>query len=195
MDTVQARSLFQRLRSFLFPVISLLFISGLILMPGAHGGTTLAAPASVHHTAAQHFSLQERIGFQSGDDWEPATAADRFGHIYTLYKHYDVPGGQTCKGCNLRLLVQRSSDEGRTWTAPRPIAPIFVQGGQYDSQIAVDPVDGRTVWASFLQNATSLIVAVKSTDFGETWSAPMIITSRPPGLDKDELAVRGKTIV
>jgi len=105
---------------------------GLIFVQSANGKTALAASATSHNSG-QHFSLQARIGFHSGDDWEPATAADRFGHVYALYKHYDVPGGQTCKGCNLHLLVQRSSDEGRTWTAPRPIAPIFVQGGQYDS--------------------------------------------------------------
>ena len=56
-------------------------------------------------------------------------------------------------------------------------------------------MDGRTVWASFLQNAKSLIVAVKSSDFGVTWTAPIIITTRPPGLDKDELAVRGNKII
>ena len=40
---------------------------------------------------------------------------------------------------------------------PRPIDPEPVVGGQYDSQIAVDPVDGKTVWASFLQNSKSSI--------------------------------------
>ncbi len=141
------------------------------------------------------FTQQFRMGFHSGDDWEPAIATDRYGHVYALYKHYNVKGGGTCLRCNLHLLVQVSSDEGKTWSAPRPIAPIAVKGGQYDSQIAVDAADGRTVWASFLQNSKSLIDVVKSNDFGKTWSAPMTVTNRPAGLDKDELAVRGKTIV
>jgi hypothetical protein len=141
------------------------------------------------------FTQQARIGFHAGDDWEPAIAADNYGHVYALYKHYDVKGGGTCSRCNLHLLVQVSSDEGKTWSDPRPIAPLAVKGGQYDSQIVVDPVDGRTVWASFLQNSKSLIDVVKSNDFGKTWSAPMTVTNRPAGLDKDELAVRGKTIV
>lgn len=141
------------------------------------------------------FTQQFRLGFHSGDDWEPAIAADRYGHVYALYKHYNVKGGGRCHMCNLHLLVQVSSDEGKTWSDPRSIAPIAVKGGQYDSQIAVDPVDGRTVWASFLQNSKSLIDVVKSNDFGKTWSAPMTVTNRPAGLDKDELAVRGKTIV
>jgi Neuraminidase (sialidase) len=59
----------------------------------------------------------------------------------------------------------------------------------------VDPVDGRTVWASFLQNSKSKIAVVKSTDSGQTWSQLQIVSDNPPGVDKDELAVRGNTIV
>src|SRR5438874_9651287 len=173
----------------------LLLIPGILLLLLACGSVAFAHPRASHSSVSVHFSTQERIGFHSGDDWEPSITADRYGHIYALYKHYDVSGGQTCKGCDLHLLFQRSSDGGRTWTKPRPIAPVDVKGGQYDSQIAVDPVDGRTVWASFLQNANSLIVVVKSTDFGQTWSSPRNVTNLPPGLDKDELAVRGNTIV
>src|SRR5258706_10411231 len=143
------------------------------------GTTALAAPArvtQVHSANNQHFTPQARIGFKSGDDWEPSITADRYGHVYALYKHYDVTGGQTCTGCGLHLLVQRSSDAGMTWSAPRPIAPIAVKGGQYDPQIVVDQQDGRTIWASFLQNSRSLIVALKSTNLGITWSAPMMVT-------------------
>jgi hypothetical protein len=141
------------------------------------------------------FSSQHRVGFASGDDWEPSIAADRYDHEYVLYKHYDVPGGGTCAGCDVHLLVQRSSDGGRTWNAPRPIAPVAVDGGQYDPQIVVDPVDGRTLWASFLQNANSVIDVVTSTDFGKTWSAPATVSGAlPPGLDKDTLVVRGRTV-
>ena len=140
------------------------------------------------------FGAPQRIGFASGDDWEPAIAADRFGHVYTLYKHYDVDGGGTCRGCDVHVLVQRSDDGGRTWTAPRPIAPGPAAGGQYDSQIVVDPVDGRTVWASFLQGDNSRIAVVSSTDFGQTWSKPVIVSGPKLGYDKDTLVVRGKTI-
>ncbi|HEV7127925.1 MAG TPA: sialidase family protein [Ktedonobacterales bacterium] len=173
-------------------------LSALILVAGAFA--LLLAPASAgiaaaHATrAATDFAPQLRLGFHSGDDWEPALAADRYGHLYALYKHYDVAGGGTCAHCGLHLLVQRSSDGGRSWSAPVAIAPVAVTGGQYDSQIAVDPVDGRTVWASFLQNSKSLIAVVKSTDFGATWSPIRIVSDRPPGLDKDSLVVRGQTI-
>src|SRR5262249_50929586 len=98
------------------------------------------------------FTAQTRLGFPAGDDWEPAVATDRFGHVYAFYKHYDVPGQASCTACDLHVLVQVSSDRGTTWGAPVAIDPEAVRGGQYDPQIVVDPVDGRTVWASYLQN-------------------------------------------
>jgi hypothetical protein len=156
------------------------------------------APASVAAASAANdpgtFSVQSRVGFQSGDDWEPSITSDRFGHEYVLYKHYDVAGGGTCSNCDVHLLFQRSSDGGRTWTAPRAVAPIAVNGGQYDPQIAVDPVDGRTVWVSFLQDDNSKIAVSHSTDFGATWSKPQIVSGSQLGYDKDTLVVRGMTI-
>ena len=118
--------------------------------------------------AAIGFTTQTRLGFPAGDDWEPALAGDRYGNVYVLYKHYDVAGQTSCSSCTLHVLLQVSSDRGQTWSFPRPIDPEPVVGGQYDSQIAVDPVDGKTVWASFLQNSKSSIVVMKSTDFGQT---------------------------
>jgi len=192
------QSLWPRLspfRNFLYFPFRLLFIMGAILLLCISSGAALAHPGVSTSGNGLQFTQQMRIGFHSGDDWEPSITADRYGHVYALYKHYDVKGGGTCSDCNLHLLVQRSDDEGKTWSAPRAIAPVPVKGGQYDPQIMVDPVDGRTVWASFLQNAKSKIAVVKSTDFGHTWSQLQIASDNPPGLDKDELAVRGNTIV
>ena len=144
--------------------------------------------------AATVFTPQTRLGFPAGDDWEPAIAADHYGHVYVLYKHYDVVGQTSCTSCTLHVLLQISNDRGQTWSAPSPIDPEPVVGGQYDSQIVVDPTDGKTVWASFLQNSKSSIAVTKSTDFGQTWSGPTIIENLQRATDKDELAVRGSTI-
>jgi hypothetical protein len=168
---------------------------GLLALVGAFNAPAYALAPAGQPANPLHFTPQMRIGFRAGDDWEPAITADRFGHVYVLYKHYDVAGAKTCKGCDLHLLIQRSEDGGRSWDSPRPIAPGPAAGGQFDSQIAVDPVDGKTLWASFLQGDNSTIAVVKSTDFGETWSKPRIVSTQPPGLDKDELAVRGNTIL
>ncbi|HEX6477810.1 MAG TPA: sialidase family protein [Ktedonobacteraceae bacterium] len=144
--------------------------------------------------AATGFTPQTRLGFPAGDDWEPAIAADHYGHVYVLYKHYDVAGQTSCTSCALHVLLQISNDRGQTWSAPGPIDPEPVVGGQYDSQIVVDPIDGKTVWASFLQNSKSSIAVMKSTDFGQTWSGPTIVENLQRATDKDELAVRGSTI-
>ncbi len=42
-------------------------------------------PASVPPAAATGFSPQTRLGFNLDNEWEPAIAADRFGHVYMLY--------------------------------------------------------------------------------------------------------------
>jgi hypothetical protein len=153
---------------------------------------TLIPLAAAH--AATGFTTQARLGFPAGDDWEPASASDRYGHVYVLYKHYDVAGQTSCSSCPLHVLLQVSSDRGQSWTSPKPIDPEPVVGGQYDSQIAVDPADGKTVWASFLQNNKSSIAVMKSSDFGQTWMGPTIVENLQRATDKDILAVRGLTI-
>jgi hypothetical protein len=185
--------LWLRVRRSLYVTFSFLLLSGILLLSPTFDSTVFAK-SSTSNTGIQ-FSKQLQIGFQSGDDWEPSITADRYGHVYAMYKHYAVTGGQNCSGCDKHVLVQRSDDGGKTWNAPGLIAPGSVKGGQYDSQIAVDPVDGRTIWASFLQYSNSVIAVVKSTDFGQTWSPIQIVSTQPPGLDKDELAVRGNTVV
>lgn len=79
-----------------------------------------------------------------------------------------------CFSCDRHLLLQISGDRGKTWNQPRAIDPQIVQGGQYDSQITVDPTDGKTVLASVLQNSKSSIAVMKSTDFGQTWHNTLV---------------------
>ncbi len=189
-------TLFLGLRCRLFKRIAsiLLFCSLVVLCFSP--SIASAHPMAVH----AQFSTQARIGFKSGDDWEPAITTDRYGHVYALYKHFNVKGGQRCDGCRNHLLFQRSDDEGQTWSDPRPVAPGPYTGksGQDDPQIMVDPVDGRTVWASFMQNFPDTKIEItKSTNFGETWSMPVVISAAPHKsqvFDKDELVVQGKTI-
>jgi hypothetical protein len=115
-------------------------------------------------TLAQTFQPQTRLAASlPGDTWEPTIAADRFGHVYVLIP--DFP--PSCKKCpsSINYLVV-SNDKGKTFSAPHIIADPG--SGQIDVQLKVDPVDGKTVYASWLQNSKSLIEVVKSTDFGQT---------------------------
>ncbi len=180
-----------RIRSIRLPMVTvltlaLLFALGFAFLPRHSGAAPLAS--------GSRFTTQARLGFAAGDDWEPAIATDHYGHVYTLYKHYDVSGQTSCSSCDQHVLLQVSGDRGTTWSQPRAIDPEAVQGGQYDSQIVVDPVDGKTVWAAFLQNSKSSIAVMKSTDFGQTWSGPTIVENLQRAADKDILAVRGATV-
>lgn len=139
------------------------------------------------------FSAQTRLGFTSGDQWEPAIAADRFGHVYMLYPQYlGVPGCPTC--ANPTMILQVSNNRGAVWNSPTIIYPAgAASGGQWDAQIVVDPVDGRTVYAAWMQDNKSDIVVAKSTDFGVTWNV-VVADATNAATDKPILTVRGQDV-
>ncbi len=138
------------------------------------------------------FTSQTRLGFHVDNEWEPAIAADRFGHVYVLYPQYGgVPGCPTCYSPT--MILQISADHGQAWASPTVIYPAGSTSYQVDAQVVVDPVDGRTVFASWLQNNKSDIVVAKSTDFGATWSF-VTADSTNAGTDKPILAVRGQDV-
>jgi hypothetical protein len=155
------------------------------VVQSAPTGTTTATPLP-----SSGFATQTHLGFDAGDQWEPSIAADAGGHIYVLYPQYGgVPKCTNCGSPTMILLV--SADRGSTWSAPAPIATTGT--GQWDAQITVDPVDGKTVYAAWLQNNKSDIVVAKSSDFGATWST-IIAESSNAGMDKPILAVRGPNV-
>jgi len=136
------------------------------------------------------FQPQTRLGFTVGDQWEPSIAADAYGHVYILFPQFGtIPGCASCPSPTMFLII--SSDNGATWSAPRMIAPPG--SGQIDVQIKVDPVDGRTLYASWLQNSKSLIEVAKSVDFGATWTT-VIANQTQAGTDKDILVVKGNDV-
>jgi len=150
----------------------------------------LFALASVAGAATPQLSGQRRVGLTSGDQWEPAVAADGSGRIYVLYPHYgQVPD---CKGCRVpTMLLVASNDNGKTWQTPHVM--LESGSGQFDAQIAVDPVDRRTLYAAWLQNGKRMVMLAKSLDSGATWNFTMAVRSDVQ-LDKPALAVRGQSV-
>ena len=164
--------------------------SGVVLteVVRAPAGRPVAAPPA----PSSGFAPQVRLGFTDGDQWEPAIAADRFGHVYVLYPQYlGVPGCDECYSPT--MILQISSDRGASWDAPRLIHPDGSTTGQWDAQIVVDPIDGRTVYAAWLQYGKSDTVVAKSTDFGANWSV-VVANSTNAATDKPILAVRGQEV-
>ncbi|MBZ5615028.1 MAG: glycoside hydrolase [Acidobacteriia bacterium] len=150
----------------------------------------LCALASMAWATPPQFSGQKRIGLTTGDQWEPAVAADGSGRIYVLYPHYGrVPN---CKGCRIpTLLLVASNDNGRTWQTPHVM--LESGSGQFDAQIAVDPADRHTVYAAWLQNGKRAVMLARSVDSGATWAFTMAVRSDVE-LDKPALAVRGPNV-
>jgi Neuraminidase (sialidase) len=86
------------------------------------------------------------------------------------------------------MAVMRSSDGGLHWSTPTKIAPIGTVGetadgqplrvGDYIPDIAVDPNSGAlyVTWADGLGGATNKIVLSRSTDGGQHWSSPTVVS-------------------
>jgi len=140
--------------------------------------------------AAPQFSGQKRVGLTTGDQWEPAVAADGSGRIYVLYPHYgSVPD---CEDCRVpTMLLVASNDNGKTWQTPHVM--LESGSGQFDAQITVDPADRRTVYAAWLQNGKRAVMLAKSVDSGATWNFTIAVRSDAE-LDKPALAVRGQSV-
>ncbi len=149
----------------------------------------LAAQAAV---AASGFAPQQRVGYTSGDQWEPALAADGRGHIYILFPQYGRVGAcLACAAPTMALLT--SNDNGVSWEPARPL--LTSSTGQFDPQIAVDPVDRQTLYASWLQNNKRDVIVARSQDFGRSWYFAVAERSTEDAdADKPVLAVRGPNV-
>jgi len=145
------------------------------------------------------FAAPMRLGFPNGDDWEPSIAADRYGHVYAFWTHYVGYAGAatgdpdpSCPGCGSpHMDLEISADGGATWTEPNAVFPTLTR--QDDPQIVVDPADGRTLYASYMQDKKSSQYVARSVDFGVTWQT-MLVEPLQRGTDKDILAVRGQDV-
>jgi len=150
----------------------------------------LAVPAN--------FTPQRRVGYLTGDQWEPALAADGRGHIYILFPQYGaVSDCPACTAPTIALMV--SNDNGVSWAAPRSL--LVSSTGQFDPQIVVDPVDHQTLYASWLQNNKRDVMVARSQDFGRSWYFSVAERSRNNNnnntneeADKPVLAVHGADV-
>ena len=140
--------------------------------------------------AAPDFMPQTRLGYRTGDQWEPAIAADGRGHVYVLYPQYGaVPDCPTCTAPSIALVV--SNDSGVSWQPSRALLPFST--GQFDPQIVVDPLDRQTLYASWMQNNKRDIIVARSLDFGRTWSFSWAERGQEDS-DKPILTVRGPDV-
>ena len=122
--------------------------------------------------AVPNFTPQQRVGYTTGDQWEPAMATDGHGHIYILFPQYGaVSNCPACTAPTMALLV--SNDNGLSWQAPHAL--VASSTGQFDPQIVVDPVDRQTVYASWLQNNKRDVMVAQVAGL---WAGPGTSRSR-----------------
>jgi hypothetical protein len=142
--------------------------------------------------AVANFAPQQRVGYSTGDQWEPAMAADGRGHIYILFPQYGaVSDCPACTAPTMALVV--SNDNGVSWQAPKAL--VASSTGQFDPQIVVDPVDRQTVYASWLQNNKRDVMVARSQDFGAGWYMAIAEHSaNNEDADKPALAVHGADV-
>lgn len=146
--------------------------------------------ASAQAFGVANFSAPRRMGYYTGDQWEPALAADGRGHVYLLFPQYGPASG--CGGCTApTIALQVSNDNGTSWEAARPLLPSST--GQFDPQIVVDPADRQTIYASWLQNNKHDVMLARSQDFGHTWYFTVAERANEDA-DKPVLAVRGPDV-
>jgi len=140
--------------------------------------------------AVPGFWPQVRLGYQNGDQWEPAMATDTHGHVYVLYPQYGAaPDCSACTAPTMALTI--SDDNGQSWQPSKVLLPFPT--GQYDPQIVVDPIDHQTVYASWMQNEKRDVVVARSLDFGRNWSFSFAERGQED-TDKPVLAVRGADV-
>jgi hypothetical protein len=142
------------------------------------------------------------LGYCGGDDWEPAVAADGAGHIYVLITHFR--GDVTCNPAaglnNSKIMIQVSSDGGRTFSAPRVVSAApggIAYASQADPAIAVDPASGD-VYVSFLAYGLSGghtdVYVAKSTDLGQHFAAVKVNSHDCKNCDHPKILVSGRDV-
>jgi len=128
----------------------------------------------------------ERIVNRTGDDWEPAIAADpNDPFVYILHNRF---GGEPACPSNCpdpAMILRVSKDGGKTWGAERYLCACRRVHGQHDPLIEVVPQTGE-VYAVWMNDFD--IHFSKSPDHGKTWSTPVPVYGNVAWGDKPNFA-------
>ncbi len=124
----------------------------------------------------------ERLVNATGDDWEPAIAADPSApYVYVLHNRY---GGTPACPSNCpdpAMILAVSSDGGKTFGPEHYLCVCRKVHGQFDPEIEVVS-DTGDVYAAWMNDYN--IQFAKSSDHGATWSAPTPVFGNLPWGDK-----------
>jgi hypothetical protein len=128
----------------------------------------------------------ERIVNATGNDWEPAIAADpNAPFVYILHNRY---GGDPACASNCpdpAMILHISADGGKTWRPERYLCECRRVHGQFDPLIEVVPDTGE-VYAVWMNDYN--IHFSKSSNHGKAWTDPVPVFGQVSWGDKPNFA-------
>lgn len=128
-----------------------------VLVAAALVGAMAAAPAPA--------AGRERPFSTAYDDWEPAVAADRVGHVFLATTRYG--GTPACTACPKSFIAFRSStDGGRTFGPAGYLCACAGFKAQNDPVLATD--DRGRLYATWMNDYH--VSFARSDDHGRTWT-------------------------
>jgi hypothetical protein len=176
-------------------------VSSPLALPAVALLLALLAPAQMARASLASSGPIE-LGFCGGDDWEPSIATHEGGLLYVLITHYR--GDTTCDPASglhhSRIMIQVSSDDGRSFSAPRVVSDTpggIAYPSQADPAIAVDPASGD-VYVSFLAYGLSGghtdVYVARSVDLGQSFTAVKVNSHDCKNCDHPKLLVSGSDV-
>jgi Neuraminidase (sialidase) len=131
-------------------------------------GQSWSAPATLNTNAAS-----DSTTFDSGGDFRPQVTTDGTGNWVAVWDS----GGYT--GTEADIFVARSTDNGQTWSAPAMLNAASASGTDWNPQVTTDGAGNWVaVWDSGERSGTDGdIFVARSTDNGQTWSAPAALNT------------------
>lgn len=162
--------------------------SRLEALAAARAAGTLGVTESISRAPAPGWA-GERIVNRTGDDWEPAIAADpNSPFVYILHNRFGGEAACSNSCPDPAMLLHVSDDGGKTWDAEAYLCTCRRVQGQYDPLIEVVPETGD-VYAIWMNDFD--IQFSKSTDHGRTWSTPEPVYGHVAWGDKPNFGTSG----
>lgn len=194
------KTVYYQLRKWGSVGVLLLLGVGLLAMPAVpklyrgearKEGSGISQMGQLHietEPAATGFGFEIERLWSEYDDWEPTVAVDpNSGYLYQMTTRYDGP--KPCPACPMPALIfRRSEDGGASWQPDQFIGATI--RSQHDPQLQVD--NTGVIHAAWLNNYVPGIKYMNSSDYGQSWSEPVVITpigTYPGWSDKPILAI------